>query len=103
MASQLTLAGMQVAIVNPRQVRDFAKALGKLVKTDAVDAHVRALFAERMRPESRPMPDASNGGVGRAADPPSPARRSADGGAKSSAADALCGGSSGPSAAHHVA
>jgi transposase len=44
--------------VNPRQVRDFAKALGKLEKTDKVDAKVLALFAERIRPETRPALDA---------------------------------------------
>lgn len=43
--------------VNPRQVRDFARAAGKLEKTDSVDARVLALFAERMRPEVRPAPD----------------------------------------------
>jgi transposase len=57
LATALTLAGLAVAIVNPRQVRDFAKALGRLAKTDAIDAHVLALFAERVRPEPRPLPD----------------------------------------------
>ena len=46
----IAVAGLRVARVNPRQVRDFAKALGKLAKTDALDAQVLALFAERMRP-----------------------------------------------------
>jgi transposase len=46
-----------VAVVNPRQVRDFARAMGILAKTDAIDAHVLALFAERIRPEIRPLPD----------------------------------------------
>jgi transposase len=45
--------------VNPRQVRDFARAAGKLEKTDKVDARVLALFAERMKPEIRPAPDAT--------------------------------------------
>ena len=51
-------AGLPVVVVNPRQVRDFAKATGKLAKTDALDAQVLALFAERVRPTPRPLPDA---------------------------------------------
>jgi transposase len=43
--------------VNPRQVRDFAKAVGKLEKTDKVDARILALFAERIRPAARPVVD----------------------------------------------
>ena len=56
-ATALALAGVAVAIVNPRQVRDFAKALGRLAKTDRIDAAVLALFAERVQPEPRPLPD----------------------------------------------
>src|SRR5437867_5554665 len=56
-ASVLALAGIPVAIVNPRQVRDFAKATGQLAKTDAIDARILALFAERVRPEPRALPD----------------------------------------------
>jgi len=56
-AAALAAAGVSVAIVNPRQVRDFAKALGKLAKTDALDAAVLAHFAEAVRPEARPLPD----------------------------------------------
>jgi len=48
--------GFKACAVNPRQVRDFAKACGKLAKTDKVDAGVLALFAEKMNPESRPLP-----------------------------------------------
>ena len=44
-------------IVNPRQVRDFARAIGRLAKTDKIDAHVLALFGERVQPEVRPLPD----------------------------------------------
>lgn len=54
----LGAAHLPVVIVNPRQVRDFAKATGQLAKTDAIDAKVLALFAERVRPEVRPLPDA---------------------------------------------
>jgi transposase len=59
-ASALALAALPVAIVNPRQVRDFAKAIGRLAKTDAIDAEVLALFAARVRPDPRPLPDAAH-------------------------------------------
>ena len=51
-ASALSAAGLPVAIVNPRQVRDFAKALGLLEKTDAIDAAVLAAFAARVQPDA---------------------------------------------------
>jgi transposase len=54
-ATALTVAGWSVAVVNPRQVRDFAKAAGRLAKTDRLDAHVLALFAARMQPTPRPL------------------------------------------------
>jgi len=57
--SVLAAAGLPVAVVNPRQVRDFAKATGTLAKTDAVDAAVLAHFAEAIRPLPRPVPDAT--------------------------------------------
>jgi len=50
-------AALPVVAVNPRQVRDFAKATGRLAKTDAIDAAVLALFADRIRPQVRPLPD----------------------------------------------
>jgi transposase len=56
-AAALALAGVPVAIVNPRQVRDFAKAVGRLAKTDRIDAAVLAHFAEAVRPEPRPIAD----------------------------------------------
>ena len=59
-AAALASAGVPVAVVNPRQVRDFAKSTGRLAKTDALDAGVLALFAERVRPEPRPLPDAES-------------------------------------------
>ena len=59
-AAALASAGVPVAVVNPRQVRDFAKSTGRLAKTDALDAAVLALFAERVRPEPRPLPDAES-------------------------------------------
>ena len=57
LAGALALAGVPVVVVNPRQVRDFAKATGQLAKTDAIDAEVLARFAEAIRPEPRPLPD----------------------------------------------
>lgn len=49
-------AGLPVIVVNPRQVRDFAKATGQLAKTDALDAHILAAFGARVQPELRPLP-----------------------------------------------
>lgn len=56
-ASALDTAGMPVRIVNPRQVRDFAKATGQLAKTDALDAKVIATYGRDLHPEPRPVPD----------------------------------------------
>jgi len=53
----LAIADLPVVVVNPRQVRDFARATGKLAKTDALDAHVLAHFAEAIRPAYRSIPD----------------------------------------------
>jgi transposase len=53
----LVTAGVAVAVVNPRQVRDFARATGQLAKSDALDARVLALFAARVQPPPRPLPD----------------------------------------------
>jgi transposase len=55
--ARLAEAGLPVAVVNPRQVRDFAKATGLLAKTDRLDAAVLAHFAEAVHPEPRPLPD----------------------------------------------
>ena len=52
-AVKLTQAELGVAIINPRQARDFAKATGQLAKTDAIDARVLAHFADAIRPEVR--------------------------------------------------
>src|SRR5438128_1089704 len=57
-AAALAAAGLPVAVLNPRQVRDFAKATGRLAKTDTLDALVLAHFAEAVRPTPRPLPDA---------------------------------------------
>ena len=54
----LGTAKLPVVVVNPRQVRDFAKASGRLAKTDAIDAEVLAHFAEAFKPDPRPLPDA---------------------------------------------
>lgn len=56
-SAALVAAGLPLAVVNPRQIRDFARATGQLAKTDALDAKAIALFAERVRPEPRPVPD----------------------------------------------
>jgi transposase len=53
----LAAAGLPVVVANPRQVRDFARATGQLAKTDAIDAQILALFAERVGPGPRPLPD----------------------------------------------
>lgn len=58
LTAELGAAGIPVAVVHPRQVRDFARAVGKLAKTDALDAGVLALFAQRVCPPLRPLPDA---------------------------------------------
>ncbi len=57
LAAVLDAAGVPVAVVNPRQVRDFARAMGILAKTDRSDASVLAEFALRVRPTPRPLPD----------------------------------------------
>jgi transposase len=54
----LAATGLPVAVINPRQARDFAKATGQLAKTDALDARALAHFAEAVRPTPRPLPDA---------------------------------------------
>jgi transposase len=56
-AAALATAGIAVVIANPRQVRDFAKSTGQLAKTDQIDARILSLFAERVRPKVRPLPD----------------------------------------------
>src|SRR3970040_2279963 len=48
-----------VVVINPRQAREFARATGRLAKTDAIDAQVLAQFAEAVKPEPRPLPDAA--------------------------------------------
>jgi transposase len=53
----LAAAGLKLAVVNPRQVRNFAKALGILAKTDALDAQVLAHFADAVRPAVQTLPD----------------------------------------------
>ena len=53
----LVVAGQPVAVINPRQARDFAKSLGRLAKTDKIDAAMLAHFAEAIRPEVRQLPD----------------------------------------------
>src|SRR5262245_10171921 len=59
----LAAAKLPVQAVNPRQVRDFGKATGKLAKTDAIDACVLAHFADAVRPAVRPLADAQTQGL----------------------------------------
>ncbi len=59
LVAALAVAGIPTAVVNPRQARDFAKATGRLAKTDAIDAGALAHFAEAIRPQPRPLPDAT--------------------------------------------
>ncbi len=54
-AAEFAGAGLNVAVVNPKQVRDFAKGLGVLAKTDGIDAQVLARFGQVVRPEPRPL------------------------------------------------
>lgn len=56
-ATSLASKALPVAVVNPRQVRDFAKATGRLAKTDSIDASVLAAFAKAIRPQIRPIKD----------------------------------------------
>jgi transposase len=63
-AATLASTGLPVAVVNPRQVRDFARATGLLAKTDILDARVIAHFAEAICPATRPVPDAQRQHLG---------------------------------------
>ena len=57
LARALGQAGVPVAVVNPRQVRDFARAVGCLAKTDTLDAEILAWFGEAIKPDPQPVPD----------------------------------------------
>jgi len=63
-ASALAAAQLPLAVVNPRQIRDFARATGKLAKTDRLDAAAIAHFAEAIRPPARPIADAQAQALG---------------------------------------
>lgn len=60
LVAALAATKLPVVVVNPRQVRDFARATGKLAKTDTIDARVLAHFGEAVRPRPRPLPDAQS-------------------------------------------
>lgn len=60
LVAALAAASLPLVVVNPRQVRDFARALGVLAKTDAIDAMVLARFGEKVNPQVRPLPDAES-------------------------------------------
>jgi len=57
LVSELAAAGLPIVVVNPTRVRNFARALGQLAKTDKIDAQVIAHFAQSIRPEVRPLAD----------------------------------------------
>lgn len=57
LACEMAAQGLNVAVINPRQARDFAKATGQLAKTDRVDAAMLAAFAKAIRPQVRPLKD----------------------------------------------
>lgn len=57
LAAALSAVGIPVAVVNPRQVRDYARSMGKLAKTDTIDAQVMADFAAAVNPEPHPLAD----------------------------------------------
>lgn len=57
-AATLAAAALPVVVVNPRQIREFARATGRLAKTDALDARAIAAFAAAVRPAARAVPDA---------------------------------------------
>lgn len=63
-AAAVVAAQIPLAVVNPRQIRDFARSTGQLAKTDALDAKAIARFAEAIRPEPRPVPDAQARALG---------------------------------------
>jgi len=63
-AAAVVAAEIPLAVVNPRQIRDFARATGQLAKTDALDAKAIARFAEAVRPDPRPVPDAQARALG---------------------------------------
>jgi len=58
LVAALVASSMPVVVVNPRHIRNFARATGRLAKTDAIDARIMASFAATVRPEPRPLPDA---------------------------------------------
>jgi transposase len=60
-AAAIAASGIAIAVVNPRQTRDFARATGKLAKTDRLDAKALARFAQAVRPEPRALPDEEAG------------------------------------------
>ena len=64
LAAALAAASLPVAVINPRQARDFAKSTGQLAKTDRLDAQVLAHFGEAVRPPIRALPDADTHALG---------------------------------------
>ena len=84
-AAALATAGLPVAVVNPRQARDFAKATGVLAKTDTLDARMLARLGEQLQPPVRALRDERDTGLGGVAHAPTPTAGDADHGEKSPA------------------
>ena len=80
LVAALAADALPVVVVNPRQVRDFARASGKLAKTDALDAAVLAHFAEAMQPPVRPLRDAETQVLNSLVAPQAPVDRHPGGG-----------------------
>ena len=74
-AAALAAAGLPLAVVNPAQIRAFARAIGRLAKTDRLDAELIARFAEQVRPEPRPVLERPGPDPGRAGRQAAPDRR----------------------------
>ncbi len=87
-AAGLASGGVPVAVVNPRQVRDFARATGRVAKTDGLDAQVLALFGEAVRPPVRALPDEQAQVLGGARGSAAPVSGDAGGREQSAAAGA---------------
>lgn len=63
LVAECAAAGLPIVVINPRQVRAFARAVGQTAKTDAIDARVLAEFGRRVAPAPRPIPDAATGAL----------------------------------------
>ena len=90
--AELGVAGLRVVVVNPRQVRDFAKATGRLAKTDRLDAQALAHFGQAVRPTPRPLRDEEAQALAALVEAPASGRGDAHGGSESSGGNACSAG-----------